>query len=109
VGSQELRDVVHAPYLTVTVIQNLKTIDCTRKPAHSSGSPFPFGRETRSSRPAAPPREFQQRGKRHAGQLRFVWMKVSPVKWASALVRWGRGRCCVFELRSCLCRPRWGR
>jgi hypothetical protein len=33
--SQELRDVVHATYLTVgTVIQNLNASDCTHKPAH---------------------------------------------------------------------------
>jgi hypothetical protein len=38
VGSQELRDVVHAAYLTVgTVIQNLMAIDCTSKPTHPSG------------------------------------------------------------------------
>jgi hypothetical protein len=35
VGSQELRDVVHAAYLTVgTVIQNVKAIDCSCKPRH---------------------------------------------------------------------------
>jgi hypothetical protein len=38
---------VHAAYLAVgTVIENLKAIDCTYKPAHSSGGTFLFGGET---------------------------------------------------------------
>jgi hypothetical protein len=37
---------MHPAYLTVgTVIQNLKVIDCTYKPAHSSGRPFLVGCE----------------------------------------------------------------